>query len=83
MAKIVFLEKPFELRPYSKKELMELLQIKDRVMNKWLNALQPRLGKQVGKLYSVNQVKLIIETYGVPGQVVDTMYVNPEEKKAA
>lgn len=83
MAKIVYLEKPFELRPYSKKELMELFEVKDRVLTKWLNALQPELGKQLGRLYSVRQVKLIIERYGVPGQVVDTSYVKPEERQAA
>jgi hypothetical protein len=84
MAKIVFLEKPFELRPYNKKELMELLQVTEHVMNSWLKALQPELGKQVARMFSPRQVKMIIEAYGIPGQVVEII---PEEasdlKKAA
>lgn len=84
MTKIVFLEKPFELRPYNKKELMALLEVSEHVINRWLQALQPELGKQLGKLYSVRQVKMIIEAYGVPGQVVDiNREPEPELKKAA
>ncbi|MFL5763875.1 MAG: hypothetical protein ACJ77K_08045 [Bacteroidia bacterium] len=84
MAKIVFLEKPFELRAYSKKELMILLEVSERVLNRWLGALQPELGKQLAKLYSPRQVRMIIEAYGVPGQVVEIgREPEPELKKAA
>ena len=82
MAKIVFLPKPFELRAYNKKELMQLLEVSEHVMNTWLKALQPELGKQLARQFSPRQVKMIIEAYGVPGQVVDVGH-DPELKNAA
>jgi hypothetical protein len=71
MAKVVVMEKPFVLKPYSKKELRSIIGVSKYILNKWLDAIEPQLGKPVAGLYSVKQVQLIIETYGVPGQVVN------------
>lgn len=71
MAKVIVMEKPFELKPYNKKELIALMEVSEYVFTKWLKALQPELGQVIGKMYNVKQVKLIIEAYGVPGQVVN------------
>jgi len=70
MSKVVYLEKPFVLKPYSKKELRAFMCVSKYIMIKWLNAMQPQLGEPVGGLYSIKQVQLIIDTYGVPGQLI-------------
>src|SRR3954467_15853320 len=64
-AKLIYLEKPFVLKGYSKKELRNLLEVSEYVLKKWLAALQPQLGEPTAGIYSVSQVKLIIEKYGV------------------
>ncbi len=71
MTKVVVLEKPFVLKTYSKKELSNLLQISPCVLRVWLKALQPDLGEPIGRLFSVRQVEIIIDAYGIPGQIVN------------
>lgn len=71
MAKVVVMERPFVLKPYSKKELRNIMGVSKYIMNKWLKVIEPQLGQPVAGLYSVKQVQLIIESYGVPGQVVN------------
>ena len=71
MAKVVFMEKPFELRPYSKKELITLMGVSYYILTKWLKRIELQLGKPIAGLYSPKQVQLIIETYGIPGQIVN------------
>lgn len=65
------MEKAFSLRAYSKKELRYLMEVSDYILTKWLKLIEPQLGKPIGGLYSPKQVQLIIETYGLPGQVVN------------
>lgn len=71
MAKVIVMERPFVLKPYSKKELRNIMGVSKYIMNKWLKAIEPQLGQPVAGLYSVKQVQLIIDSYGVPGQVVN------------
>lgn len=70
-AKVIVMEKPFEVKPYSKKELYERIGITKYIFNRWIKAIEPKLGKPIGGVYSVRQVLLIIETYGLPCQVVN------------
>ncbi len=70
MAKVITLEKPFQLRPYSKGELVNSYDISLYVLNKWIDALQPQMGNVIARTLNVKQVKLFVETYGVPGQIV-------------
>lgn len=70
-AKVVVMEKPFELKAYSKKELRNIMDVSEYILNKWLKLIEPQLGKPVAGLYSPKQVALIIETYGLPGQIVN------------
>ncbi len=70
-AKIIVMEKPFELKPYGKKEMYHLLGISKHIFNRWMKSIQPQLGEAIGGLYNVKQVLLIIDTYGVPGQIVN------------
>lgn len=71
MTKVIVLEKPFVLKPYSKKELRTLMGVSKYILQKWLKIIEPTLGKPIGGLYSVKQVQIIIDTYGVPCQVVN------------
>lgn len=71
MAKVVYLEKPFVLKPYSKKELGTLMGVSKYIMSKWLKAIESEIGLPVAGLYSIKQVQIIIDTYGVPGQLVN------------
>ncbi len=71
MAKVVVMEKPFVLKPYSKKEIRTLMGVSKHIMQRWLKAIEPQLGQPIAGLYSVKQVQIIIEAYGVPGQVVN------------
>ena len=71
MAKVVVMEKPFVLKPYSKKESRTLMGVSKHIMQRWLKAIEPQLGQPIAGLYSVKQVQIIIEAYGVPGQVVN------------
>ena len=69
--KVVIMERPFEIKPCSKKELYEAMNVSKYIFNKWIKALQPKLGEPLGGLYNPKQVLLIIEAYGVPCQVVN------------
>jgi hypothetical protein len=71
MTKVIQLAKPFVLRPYSKKELRTLMGISKHVLNTWLKVIEHELGLPIAGLYSVKQIQIIIEHYGVPGQVVN------------
>lgn len=71
MAKVVVMEKPFVLKAYSKKELRGIMEVSEYILNKWLKLIEPQLGKPVAGLYSPKQVSLIIDTYGLPGQIVN------------
>lgn len=71
MAKVIVMERPFVLKPYSKKELRNIMGVSKYIMQRWLKAIEPQLGQPVAGLYSVKQVQLIIDSYGVPGCVVN------------
>jgi hypothetical protein len=71
MAKVIVMEKPFVLKAYSKKELRIIMEVSDYIFTKWLKIIEPQLGRPVAGLYSPKQVAFIIETYGLPGQVVN------------
>ena len=63
-------KKDFVLKPYNKKELALLYPVSVFIFSKWLNTIEKQLGKPLGRLYNVEQVTLIIRTFGIPGQVV-------------
>jgi len=71
MTKVIQLAKPFVLRPYSKKELRTLMGISKHVLNTWLKVIEEELGLPIAGLYSVKQIQVIINHYGVPGQIVN------------
>lgn len=71
MAKILMLENPFPIKPYTKGELVKLYRpITLYVFNKWLDAIKDELGPIIGRTLSVEQVRILIIRYGVPKQIV-------------
>ena len=71
MSKVIVLEKPFNLKPYSRKELAGIMQISEYILKKWAEKIEPSIGQPVAGMYSTNQVKAIVEHYGLPGQAVN------------
>lgn len=69
--KVIVLEKPFNLKPYSRKELAGIMQISEYILKKWAEKIEPSIGNPVAGMYSTNQVKAIVEKYGLPGQAVN------------
>lgn len=57
----------FELKGYSKRELAEKYNISIRTFNTWLKPFEEKVGAKRGRYYTVNQVKTIIESLGLPG----------------
>ena len=74
MTKVIVLEKPFNLKPYSRKELAKNMQISEYILKKWAEKIEPSIGELVAGMYNVIQVKAIVEKYGLPAQVVNENY---------
>lgn len=70
--KVIVLEKPFDLKPYTKGDLLKRYRpLTLYVLNKWLKAIEEETGKIEGRTLSVKQLQIFISHYGVPGQVVN------------
>ena len=74
MTKVIVLEKPFNLKPYSRKELAGIMQVSEYILKKWSEKIEPSIGEPIAGMYNVLQVKAIVETYGLPAQVVNENY---------
>lgn len=70
-AKVIVLETPFTLKPYCKGDLVILYSVSLYILNKWLKALEPQMGKIVGRTLSIRQMEIFTHHYGIPGQVVN------------
>jgi hypothetical protein len=73
MVKYKFIPKTTVLKPYTTKELCGVLEVTYKVLAGMLDAIQPELGQPIKRQYSVEQVKLIIKKYGLPGEIVCEM----------
>ena len=74
MTKVIVLEKPFNLKPYSRKELAGIMQVSEYILKKWAEKIEPNIGEPIAGMYNVLQVKAIVEKYGLPAQVVNENY---------
>ena len=59
-----------ELKPYTKKELVNLYGVSKFVMSKWLKQIEDEIGKSSGRYYTIKQIELIFKNLGIPGQVL-------------
>ena len=58
--------KTVALKAYNKKELQALFGISLHILNKWIDSIADKLGSPVCGLYSVKQVQMLIDRFGVP-----------------
>lgn len=58
------------------KEIATLYGVSDRTLKKWLIPFDEKIGKKVGWYYSVNQVKTIFQSLGLPNRAIDNKSVN-------
>jgi len=70
MIKYKFIPKTTAIKSCTKKELCVLLEVTYPVLEGMLQAIEDKLGKPIKRQFSVTQVKLIIETYGLPGEII-------------
>ena len=60
-------KKKIRLDRYSVKELSVFYDVCHRTMKKWIAPFSKDIGEKVGRYYNVNQVKIIFEKLGLPG----------------
>lgn len=56
-----------EMRGYTIKELSAIYVIDRRTFKNWIQPFLSQIGEKRGRYYNVNQVRVIIEKLGMPG----------------
>ena len=56
----------FTLKPYSVAELARHYNVKPRTMKNWLLPFAQAIGRKSGRLYTVKQIVIIIQSIGEP-----------------
>ena len=64
------------LKVHTLKEIAIMYGVSDRTLKKWLFFFEEKIGKKVGWYYSVNQVKIIFQSLGLPNRAIDNKSVN-------
>lgn len=64
------------LKVHTLKEIAIMYGVSDRTLKKWLLPFEEKIGKKVGWYYSVNQVKIIFQSLGLPNRAIDNKSVN-------
>ncbi len=59
--------KKIELKPYSITELAQIYQVSIYIIRNWLKPHNKEIGKKIGRMYTVHQVKIIFEKLEIPG----------------
>jgi len=69
--KILVMEQPFQMKPYSKTQLIKLYRpITLYVLNKWLKEIEPQTGPIIGRMLNIKQMEIFVQRFGVPGQAL-------------
>jgi hypothetical protein len=61
-----------EIKPYKQKELSDLYGVSKQTFSKWLAPFKDKIGERKGHFYTVEQVKIIFTSLGVPSSFDDT-----------
>ncbi|MBL7773625.1 MAG: hypothetical protein JNM95_12235 [Chitinophagaceae bacterium] len=64
------------LTVHTLKEIAIMYGVSDRTLKKWLLPFEEKIGKKVGWYYSVNQVKVIFQSLGLPNRTIENKSVN-------
>jgi hypothetical protein len=70
--------KPFEVRPYCNKQLMQFYDLKKYAFGVWVESLQKDLGKKLGRDYTPRQILIFLKNCGAP----PGYYITPETQEA-
>jgi hypothetical protein len=60
-----------QIKPYKHKELSVLYGVSKQTFSKWLIPFREKIGERKGHYYSVEQVKIIFVSLGVPSSLDD------------
>jgi hypothetical protein len=58
--------KSIEIKPYMISELAKFYQVSDKTIRCWLKGVEDRLGKRIGRYYTIKQVEMIFQEFGIP-----------------
>ena len=61
-----------EIRPYTTKQLFALYGVSDKTFRKWLQPFREEIGKKRGLFFTIEQVKVIFDKLGTPGNMIPT-----------
>jgi hypothetical protein len=59
-------EVQFVFKPYNTTELAELYGVSYKTFTAWLKPIRDKLGPKLGKVWTIAQVKIIVEHLGTP-----------------
>ena len=59
------------IQPYTLPELAEMYGKSRKCFIQWLKPIQPMLGRRIGHLFNIRQVKIIFDHFGAPVQRAD------------
>jgi hypothetical protein len=57
------------IKPYKHKELSDLYGVSRQTFSKWLIRLKGKIGERQGHYYSVEQVRIIFDSLGIPSKL--------------
>lgn len=69
-----------KLQPCSLKQLAITYKIDVKTLKKWLKKKESTIGEKVGRLYNINQVKIIYTLFGYPENFFDDEELYKDKK---
>jgi len=60
-----------QIKPYKHKELSDLYGVSKQTFSKWLVPFKDKIGERKGHFYTVEQVKIIFMSLGIPSSFDD------------
>lgn len=58
----------FNITPLSCADLGKLYGVHSKTFKKWINPFKEKIGKRIGRYYSIRQVKIIFRYLGLPAR---------------
>lgn len=62
-------EKTMIVRPYTLIEIARIYGVHYKTMSKWIKPFAEEVGRKNGRMYSVAQVRIILDKLGIPGEI--------------
>ena len=62
-------ENVIRVRPYMPNELASIYTVSGPTMTNWIKSIKEKVGVRLGQYYSVRQVEIIFEHFGVPHNI--------------